>query len=181
MLWVGWLIISFFWTLAVVAEGYNLKLWQLFLSVDRTFWTSLSWNIVLWLWKKKPAICFCLPGEVFHSLILLCIFISVTYQFCKWCLFWCPPVHVSPPPQFYLSWTQTPAKREENCIKPLKWQSILQRGMENNIWQQLGMRLRIGGVGRKEWLHYLEYLLDSNVTWFILELHSGEVSYKYQQ
>lgn len=141
--------------------------------MSRTFWTSLCCSLMLWLWKKKTINLFCLSGGVFHSVTLLCLFIPVSCLFCKWFFGFFRPLIL-----FNMNLV-TCKKREENCVRSLhtkatyaltgrEWRGTLQNGVEENIWQQSGMRLRSEGLERDKGLCFLEYLPDSSVVWTLL-------------
>lgn len=123
---------------------------------------------MLWLWKRKTTHCFCLPGGVFRSFTLLCIFISVTYQFCQLCLFWCPPVHGLPSSPVLFTMNSDTCRKGRKSHKATQVAGHFAERKGRYYLKVVRDESKNCGVAREKGLCCLEYLLGSGVTWALI-------------
>lgn len=165
---------SFFWSsLPGVSEECNSLV--TISQRGQNFLNFLQLQSHLTAVNKERSLLLCLPGRVFHSVILWCLSIPISFPFCKFdTVFVCLFVF------FYLISFIRELQKEMGIASFCLYQSnlrcvrgrALQRAVPGDLWQQSGIGVGAWGCG-------LCFPLDPGVIWSVS--YPGEVHCKSQQ
>lgn len=153
----------FFWSsLPGVSEECNslvtISQW------GQNFLNFLQLQSYLTVVNKQCNLLLCLPGRVFLSVILWCLFISISFLFCKFdTVFVCSFFFLSDFIHHVLRDLQKEMGIASFCLYQSNLHCVrgraLQRAVPGDLCQQSGIRVGAWGCG----LCFLEYPLDSSV------------------